>query len=72
MNKPKMPKGRRFFIVTPTIESDHRHDVCWTIENGSILGIYGADTYAVLGERQTLAGAKRLALKHGSKRPTVI
>ena len=69
-------KRKRIFIVAPTdaglAHGDHLHKICWTIETGDLLDIYGQDVYAVLGARLTLAGAKRFALKHDSKRPRVI
>jgi len=65
---------KRIFIVTPNGENtdDHRHDICTTSSRMGFLDVYGADLYEVVGIRQSLKAAIRLAGKHGSKRPAVI
>ena len=64
----------RIFIVQPSdyYPSDKVHHVCQTKQHGNLDEIYGADLYQILGSRQSLAAAKRLAERHGAKRPKVI
>ena len=70
-----MKKKKRIFIVAPNGQNpaDRRHDVCETdYLKGDLLDIYGMDLYNVVGSRQSLGCAKRLAARLGAEHPAVI
>ena len=63
------------FIVAPNGQNpeDHIHKVCRSKVAGDLFtDIYPNDKYDELGDRMSLATAKKLAAKHGCKRPRVI
>ncbi len=64
----------RIFIVAPTGAdlSDKLHHICQTTKRDSIDAVYNRDDFEIIGDRLSLAAAKRFALRHGAKRPKVI
>jgi hypothetical protein len=63
----------RYFIVGPgNSDTDTLWQLCKTDSVDRILDIYQTDRYNVIAEDDNLEAIRKVALKRGSRRPTII